>query len=843
MTTSSRPLSPGATAESRSGGLPSPAAGSRSGGLPSPAADRRTAYRRLVLAAARGEPLDAVARIALLAACTTCGAPAAQLSLVDEPDIIPPLLHVAVVVGADDRPDLAAALAEPGPPPLAPTVLATGRARWSGAGDGGPFRLAVPVSHGDVVAVMEIVADAAFDVDAGVLDALAELCEVLGAVVIRERAAATDALRPGAADEVTSPAERAMLERLELDRQRLRAAEAIGAFGVWQLVPGQPFSWSEQQCRIHGVPIDFIPTFEDNLALIHPDDLHVVDAYMAQMRADRVAPPLRYRIRRPDGETRWIESHVEVLEGDRVIGVTRDITEQRLREQRDRLLSKIARTMIEGVSLVRADGTILYVNRQYAAMFGYEPEEMEGERVWDHIVPEQRVAPGTIATPRAENLHGEIRHIRRDGTEFTTEANVTAMPIDDGQPGELAWLAVERDITDEKAQSEALRDSEQRLRIIQQHAPIGLALVDLDGRFVQTNPALCAITGRSPHELSKLRLADITHPADLRLSELGIAGVLDGARSTFSTEQRYRRADGATVWVALTVAVARDDEGVPRHLIAQVMDIGARKQAEEIRSRHALELERSNDELRRATDEAKRANQAKNEFLSRMSHELRTPLNAVLGFAQLLGMEELTPTQLDMVDQVLRGGRHLLILIDEVLDIARMENGTMTVVVEAVDVGSAIDHARSLLEPLVRERQVRMRTRLGDDIPLVGADRRRVAQILLNLLSNAVKYNVIGGSVTVSAEVTPYRLMLSVTDTGPGIAPEVLPRLFEPFDRLGAEHTEIEGTGIGLTVSRALAEQMGGRLTVSSTLGEGSTFTLELPRLTYAPRAHTAPTP
>jgi PAS domain S-box-containing protein len=607
------------------------------------------------------------------------------------------------------------------------------------------------------------------------------------------------------------------------------------SFGVWELVPGQQFSWSDELCRIHGVPPDFIPTFEANLALIHPDDLPVVDAYMAQMRSDRMAPPLQYRIRRPSGEVRWIELHVEVLNGDRVIGVTRDITEHRAREQRDRLLSKIARTMVEGVSLVRADGTILWVNRQYAAMFGFEPHEMEGGCVWDHIAPEDRVPPGTIAAPQPDSMHGEIRHIRRDGTQFTTEANVTAMPIDDGEPGELAWLGVERDITDEKAQSEALRDSEERLALIQEHAPIGLALVDLDGGFVQANPALCTITGREGGDLTRLRLRDIAHPADVGLCEQGIAGLLDGRSSTVATELRFRRPDGTTVWIALTVALVRDDEGVPRHLIAQVLDVAARKQVEEARAQHAYELERSNADLRRATDEAERANQAKNEFLSRMSHELRTPLNAVLGFAQLLGMEDLTETQIDMVDQVLQGGRHLLFLIDEVLDIARMENGTMSVVVEHVDVPAAIAHACSMLDPLIRERSVQVHTPGPDQwIPPVGADRQRVKQILLNLISNAVKYNEVGGEVTVSTETVGTRLRLSVRDTGPGIAPEALPRLFEPFDRLGAEHTEVEGTGIGLTVSRALAEQMGGRLTVASQLGNGSTFTLELPLLSRA---------
>jgi PAS domain S-box-containing protein len=814
--------------------------------------DRRTTYRRLVLAAARGDSLQDVAAIGLAGACTVSGWPVGQLSVIDMSHG-PRVVTVAATFGADTRPDLATALTgamlEPGSP--ATTAATTGRPCWSDpdAGDA-VARLAVPLTHGDVVGVLELIDDPPAVVDDPLVDTLAETAEVLGAVVARAQAADESlggwhagppgpAAKPDDIDDLQgADAARAVQDRLELDQRRLAEAEVIGSFGVWELVPGRPFAWSPELCRIHGVPPDFIPTLAHNLAFVHPDDLPAVDAYIARMRADQASPPVQYRIRQPGGDVRWVESHVKVLDGNRIIGITRDITDQRAREQRDRLQSQIAQTMVEGVTLVRADGTILYVNPQFATMFGYRPDEMEGRSIWDFNAEEYRPPPGTITDPQPGGFHGELRHLRHDGSVFITDANVTAMPIDDGDPGELAWLAVERDITEEKKQSEALRDSEARLALIQENAPIGLALVNRDGRFVQPNPALCAITGRSADELQQLTFRDITHPDDVDDSQRLYQRLVDGELSSCEMEKRYVRPDGTAVWVDLTVAFAQDNNGAPRHVIIQVVDIGARKAAEEARARHAEELERSNAELRRATEEAERAqlaaveaNRAKNEFLSRMSHELRTPLNAVLGFTQLLGMEELGTTQLDMVDQVLRGGRHLLVLIDEVLDIARMENGTMSVVVEPVDVAAAIDHARSLLDPLVRERGVRVDTLATDDgtVPSAGADRRRVVQILLNLLSNAVKYNKPDGEVTVSAEQVDDRLCISVADTGRGIAPEVLPRVFEPFDRLGAEQTGVEGTGIGLTVSRALAEQMGGRLTVRSALGKGSTFTLELP--------------
>jgi PAS domain S-box-containing protein len=792
--------------------------------------DPRTTYRRVVLAAVRGASIEEVAELAATGIGSWSGWPVTRLSKVDATTGV--ALSTLATCEAVARRDLVDLLATSVAPDLIDPLISaitTGRPAWSEPGPE-PTRLTVPISHGgSILGVIELIDDQPRDIDDDLLTALGDLAEVIGASMARIQRERAQAI---AAPPVEDDAARAVRERMEIDQQRLREAEVIGAFGVWELLPGQEFAWSAELCRIHGVPPDFIPTLDANLALVHPDDLALIDDYMSRMRADRESPPVQYRIRRPGGEIRWVESHVKVLAGDRVIGITRDITEQRAREQRERLQAQIAQTMHEGVSLVRADGTILYVNPQFAAMFDYTPEEMEGRCIWDFNTPELRHPPGTVTEPRPGSFQGELRHVRRDGSVFVTQANLTAMPVDLGVPGELAWLAVERDITEEKARSEALRDREERLALIQRHAPNGLALVDLDGRFLEVNPALCTITAREAAELHARTLVDLTHPDDVGSFARDLARLVSGEIEHLDTEQRYRLPDGTAVWVALKLASARDEAGAVRYLIAQIVDIGDSKQAEQTRRRHAEELERSNAELRAATEEAERANRAKNEFLSRMSHELRTPLNAVLGFAQLLGMEELSESHLDMVDQVLRGGRHLLILVDEVLDIARMENGTMTMAIEPLDIAAVLDHARSLLDPLVREREVTVRLPGRDsttDLPAVAADRQRVVQILLNLLSNGIKYNQVGGEVSVTATAHQDHVAISVTDTGPGIAPEVLPRVFEPFDRLGAEQSGIEGTGIGLTVSRALAEQMGGRLSVRSQLGVGSTFTLDLP--------------
>ena len=241
------------------------------------------------------------------------------------------------------------------------------------------------------------------------------------------------------------------------------------------------------------------------------------------------------------------------------------------------------------------------------------------------------------------------------------------------------------------------------------------------------------------------------------------------------------------------------------------------------------ELGRVNAELQEAAAEADRANRAKSEFLSRMSHELRTPLNAILGFGQLLEIDELSPEQLDGVRQILGGGRHLLDLINEVLDISRIEAGRMSLSIEPVPVAQILHEALDLVRPLIDQRGIRL------EVPPAGlcerhvrADRQRVKQIVINLLSNAVKYNRREGTVAISCRETPRGLRIEVRDTGHGIAPDKLERLFTPFDRLGAEESTEEGTGLGLALAKKLAEVMGGTMGVESTVEVGSTFWLEL---------------
>jgi signal transduction histidine kinase/ActR/RegA family two-component response regulator len=245
-----------------------------------------------------------------------------------------------------------------------------------------------------------------------------------------------------------------------------------------------------------------------------------------------------------------------------------------------------------------------------------------------------------------------------------------------------------------------------------------------------------------------------------------------------------------------------------------------------------MQLELANSELELAIEEARAANQAKSAFLSSMSHELRTPLNAILGFAQILSSNAMptTPEQkLEFSNHILKSGRHLLTLINEILDLAKVEAGALTLSMEAVGLGEVLAECRTMIEPLAAARGIRVLFPDGCPGVQLRADRTRLKQVLLNLLSNAVKYNREGGAVVLDcSEAGPQRLRLSVRDTGMGLESSQVAALFQPFNRLGQEGGTQEGTGIGLVVTRRLVELMGGEIGVTSSPGVGSVFWIEL---------------
>jgi len=377
--------------------------------------------------------------------------------------------------------------------------------------------------------------------------------------------------------------------------------------------------------------------------------------------------------------------------------------------------------------------------------------------------------------------------------------------------------ALQQEVREREQAEAAMRESEQRFRNIFNNVPLGLVYTDLDGEVKQTNPHFCQLVGYGAEALLGMNARDLTHPEDVGREREAIRQLVAGELSTDRRQKRYLTRSGGVVWVQSTLSVLRDERGMPQRIVSAAEDI-----TENLRLADA-------DRARRA---AEASNRAKSEFLSRMSHELRTPLNAMLGFAQLLELDRRHPladSQKPWVEQIQQAGWHLLEMINDVLDLSRIESGNLRLAVETLDLADLLGATLPLLERDAHKRGVL----ITQDVPLharrVLGDATRIKQILTNLLSNAIKYNIDGGRVHVASEALGERVNITVTDTGLGMTPVQLNDLFQPFNRLGRERSELDGTGIGLVISQRLAELMGGSLEARSAAGEGSSFTLSLP--------------
>jgi PAS domain S-box-containing protein len=333
-----------------------------------------------------------------------------------------------------------------------------------------------------------------------------------------------------------------------------------------------------------------------------------------------------------------------------------------------------------------------------------------------------------------------------------------------------------------------------------------LMVVGPDHIIRTVNRATLSMLGYSEAEL-------IGHPAALIQSSEN----LGAAAGSAGVESVYRRKDGAGVPVRFLSSPMLGEDGAGEAQVWLAQDITARKAAEE--------------ELREAIRKAETANHAKSDLLSRTSHELRTPLNAILGFGQLLELSELGGDDRESVDRIMKAGRHLLLVINEVLDIAGIETGRKTITREPVQVCDAANEALDMVRALAEARAIELRFELEcSEGSYVWADRQRLQQVLLNLLSNAIKYNRQGGAVTLACTQSGAEtIRMAVMDTGLGIQPEGLSKVFTPFERLGAAEAGIEGTGLGLAFSKVFVEAMGGSIGVESTTGQGTTFWVDLP--------------
>lgn len=379
-----------------------------------------------------------------------------------------------------------------------------------------------------------------------------------------------------------------------------------------------------------------------------------------------------------------------------------------------------------------------------------------------------------------------------------------------------------------------LERSESGLRQILETVVDGIITADSDGQIRSFNPAAERMFGYAAEEVIGQPLSLLMPSPEAGEHQAHVNAFLAGQSDSDAVgrgrEVRGRHRDGRIFHLEVALSHAR--VGGEILFTGIVRDVTARHEAEAA--------------LRRAKEDAERASRAKSDFLSAMSHELRTPLNAILGFAQLLEAgrtDPLTERQRSQVQYILKAGDHLLDLINEVLDLARIETGRLSVSIEEVSLGAALGESLAVIAPIADRRKITVTAPDADGLPAVRADFIRLKQVLLNLLSNAVKYNNEGGSVTVTVtdDGDDQPVGIAVADDGPGIPADRRDELFQPFNRLGAETSEVEGTGIGLALSKALIELMGGTIDVESGPGQGAVFRIRVPRGTM-PTASAPPT-
>ncbi|HTW40175.1 MAG TPA: PAS domain S-box protein [Thermoplasmata archaeon] len=490
------------------------------------------------------------------------------------------------------------------------------------------------------------------------------------------------------------------------------------------------------------------------------------------------------------------------------------------------LTSILDASTMYSIVATRLDGTFVLWNEGARRTYGYDAPEVIGQNLRILHRPED-LRSGKVDSVFAEAFQhglweGVIDRVRKGGETFPARMVMTLRRDRTGAP--VGFLSISKDISEEIQTAQRLQASEAYSRGLVESSIDGILTTDLDGQILDVNREVENLTGLPRTQLIGMGLAELVEPpagADAAVHRVAQLG------SVKDLEFRLRQRDGSLTDVSFNAALRREDDGASVGVIATIRDAGATK-----RSREALQMR--NRELEIQNERVQEASRMKSEFLANMSHELRTPLNSIIGFSDFLltsGDDRLSPEQREYLTDILNSGNHLLSLINDVLDLAKIESGKLEIHPAPFALPHAVDEVCSSLRPQLQSFELEMQTDIDREIDWVILDGVRFKQILYNLLSNAVKFTPKGGRIRITVTPTGWsRFRMSVQDTGIGIPAKDLARIFREFEQLDSGPDRLyAGTGLGLPVTQKIVNLMGGSINVQSEPGKGSTFTVHLP--------------
>ncbi len=585
----------------------------------------------------------------------------------------------------------------------------------------------------------------------------------------------------------------------------------IGTFVAWRdpAKQGQD-EWSKACLRIFGYTEQtFEGTTDAFWRRVHPDDVEKVRSAQDAAHLAGTTYDMRHRIVRPDGEVRWIHERARVERDPagtplRLVGVTRDVTEEKLAEEALRASearnAAVIESAVDGLIVTDAHGKVTGFNPAAERIFGYRRAEVLGRDLLDLIVPERfqaahsAVLRGNLDSGDRRSLDRRIEIIlhRADGSELPAEVSVSRFEVD-GSPNFSASI---RDLTDR----DQLVASRERLADVVNNTPVMLFALDKDGTVTLAEGRAISFLGLERGSAVGANVFDLVGeiPEAVDHFRRGLAG------ESFAGPIHV---PALGVWLEAHYDPIRDTAGNVIGMAGLATDIS--------------------DRVKGAA--AREESDAKSRLVAVVNHEIRTPLNSILGFTELLLNERaglLNEKQKRYATNVEAAGRHLLALVNDSLDLSRIAAGKMDMEIFELELAPILDQAAGQVQPLVDSRGLEIRVDAGGR-PWVKADRRRLLQVLWNLLSNAIRHTPTGGIITIAARVVGNAVDISVSDTGIGIAPDQMERIFEEYAQAEGQ---ADGTGLGLPVSRRLAKLMDGDIRVVSEVGMGSTFTITLPR-------------